>query len=113
MALVLFANNLRDAEQDHETGIRTLGTELGRSRGLDLFVAFIVAAYAYTMIAIAAGLLSPWVLLVLLSVPQAVSLVRAFRVAVPDAADALTAKLDTLFGLLFVAGLALDAVSRG
>lgn len=113
VALVLFANNLRDADQDREAGIRTLGSVLGRAGGLNMFVAFVVAAYAYTVMAIAAGLLSPWVLLVLLSVPQAVSLVREFRTAIPDAADALTAKLDTLFGLLFIAGLALDAVSRG
>ena len=112
VALVLFANNLRDAEQDRETGIRTLGSVLGRTRGLQLFVGFIVAAYAYTLVAIAGGLLSPWVLLVLLSVPQAVSLVRAFRTALPDAADALTAKLDTLFGLLFIVGLVLDSVGR-
>ncbi len=112
VALVLFANNLRDAQQDEGTGIRTLGTAAGPAGGLTLFSLFIVGAYVYTLAAIAAGILSPWVLLVLLSVPQAVGLVRRFRVAVPDAADALTAKLDTLFGVLFIAALALDAVVR-
>ena len=110
VALVLFANNIRDADQDRQTGIRTLGTVLGRQRGLAAFSALIVCAYAYTLVAVVAGQLSPWALLVVLSVPQAVALVRAFRAHLPDAADAQTAKLDTLFGLLFVAALAIEGL---
>ncbi|MBE3134242.1 MAG: prenyltransferase, partial [Acidobacteria bacterium] len=63
VALVLFANNIRDADQDREIGIRTLGTALGRSRGLVAFSVFIICAYIYTLLAIVGGLLSPWVLL--------------------------------------------------
>ncbi len=112
VALVLFANNIRDAEQDCRTGIRTLGTALGRERGLAAFTALILCAYVYTLGAVAGGLLSPWVLLVVLSVPQAVALVRAFRVNVPDMADALTAKLDTVFGVLFIAALIVEGLTR-
>ena len=112
VALVLFANNIRDAEQDRGTGIRTLGTLLGRGRGLTAFSALIVCAYAYTAAAVAAGLLSPWVLLVVLSVPQALALIRAFHVNVPDMADALTAKLDTIFGVLFVIALVVEGLTR-
>jgi 1,4-dihydroxy-2-naphthoate octaprenyltransferase len=112
VALVLFANNIRDAEQDRSTGIRTLGTTLGRKRGLAAFSALILSAYLYTLIAVAVGLLSPWVLLVVLSVPQALALVRAFRAQVPDMADALTAKLDTVFGMLFIAALVVEGLIR-
>jgi 1,4-dihydroxy-2-naphthoate octaprenyltransferase len=112
VALVLFANNIRDAEQDGRTGIRTLGTALGRERGLTAFWVLILCAYGYTVAAVAAGLLSPWVLLVVLSVPQAVALVRSFRASVPDMADALTAKLDTIFGVLFIAALIVQGLTR-
>ena len=112
VALVLFANNIRDAEQDARTGIRTLGTMLGRGRGLTAFSALILCAYAYTLAAVVAGLLSPWALLVVLSVPQALALIRAFHVEVPDMADALTAKLDTIFGLLFVVALVVEGLTR-
>jgi 1,4-dihydroxy-2-naphthoate octaprenyltransferase len=112
VALVLFANNIRDADQDRQTGIRTLGTVLGRQRGLSVFSALIVCAYVYTLVAVAAGQLSPWALLVVLSVPQAVGLVRAFRAHLPDAADAQTAKLDTVFGVLFIAALLIEGMLR-
>jgi 1,4-dihydroxy-2-naphthoate octaprenyltransferase len=112
VALVLFANNIRDAEQDRRTGVRTLGTVLGRERGLMAFTALILCAYIYTLGTVAMGLLSPWVLLVVLSVPQALALVRAFRVELPDMADALTAKLDTVFGVLFIAALVIERVMR-
>jgi 1,4-dihydroxy-2-naphthoate octaprenyltransferase len=112
VALVLFANNIRDAEQDRRTGVRTLGTVLGRERGLTAFTALVVCAYIYTLGAVAIGLLSPWVLLVVLSVPQALALVRAFRVDLPDMADALTAKLDTAFGVLFIVALVVEGLVR-
>ena len=48
-------------------------------------------------------------LVVLLSLPMAVGLLRGFvKKGIPEAADAVTAKLDTAFGILFVAGLVLD-----
>lgn len=110
VALVLFANNIRDIEHDGRTQIRTLGTLLGRDAALTAFSALMLSAYAYVVVLVALGVLSPWMLLVLLSLPPALRLTREFRRAVPDAADALTAKVDTLFGLLCVAALVLSSV---
>jgi 1,4-dihydroxy-2-naphthoate octaprenyltransferase len=53
------------------------------------------------------GLLSPWGLLVLLSLPKAVHLLKTFTRKIPEAADAITAQLDTVFGLLLIAALIL------
>ena len=72
----------------------------------------VVLVLVSTLVAVAVGLLSPWVLLVVLSVPQALALVRTFRVQVPDMADALTAKLDTVFGMLFIAALVVEGLIR-
>ena len=64
-------------------------------------------------VTVAFGVMSPWLLVVLLSLPMAVKLLKGFARAIPEAADAITAQLDTLFGILFVAGLVLDwTVSR-
>ena len=112
VALVLFANNMRDIEQDGRTGIRTLATLLGRHGSLIAYAGFIACAFAYTLVAVGVGAMSPWVLLVFFSLPTAIGLVRRFNVSVPEAADALTAKLDTVFGLLFLAGLLIDRVVK-
>ena len=70
----------------------------GRSPASPLLM---LAAYLYVVVAVVVGAFSPWMLLVFLSAPTALSLIRTFRKEVPDAADAMTAKLDTVFGLLF------------
>jgi 1,4-dihydroxy-2-naphthoate octaprenyltransferase len=105
VALVLLANNLRDIDHDGRTGIRTLGTHLGLEHGLRLFTGLMLSAYAYTLVAVLSGLLSPWVLAVFLSLPMAFGLLAHFRAGMPAMADAMTAKLDTAFGLLFLGGL--------
>jgi 1,4-dihydroxy-2-naphthoate octaprenyltransferase len=112
VALVLYANNMRDIEQDARSGISTLGTILGPSRALTGFTVMMLAAYIYVIAAVILGAFSPWVLLVLLSAPTAIGLLRKFRAGVPDAADAMTAQLDTVFGLLFMAALVLDRLVR-
>lgn len=109
VALVLFANNMRDIEHDARSGVKTLGTIMGRRGSLYTYGVLMLSAYAYVAVAVAMGLLSPWLLVVLLSLPMAAGLLRGFvKKGVPEAADAVTAKLDTVFGLLFVVGLVLD-----
>ncbi|MFB3852221.1 MAG: prenyltransferase [Vicinamibacterales bacterium] len=112
VALVLFANNIRDIEHDETTGIRTLATVLGRERSLVAFAGLMVAAYLYVLVAVALSALSAWSFLVFLSLPVALGLLRKFRVAFPPMADALTAQLDTVFGLLFMAAMAIDRFTR-
>ncbi len=53
---------------------------------------------------------TPWALLALLSVPKAASLFRTFSREIPDAADAITAQLDTIFGVCLMAGLFIAGV---
>jgi 1,4-dihydroxy-2-naphthoate octaprenyltransferase len=112
VALVLFANNIRDIEQDGRTGIKTLAILLGRHASLIAFGGFIAFAYLYVVAVVALGALSPWALLVFLSLPTAIGLLRRFSVSFPEMADALTAQLDTVFGVLFVVALILDRVVK-
>ena len=56
------------------------------------------------------GPLYPWSLIVLISTPVALKLLRQMLQKVPEDADAQTAKLDTAFGVLLVASLVLEGL---
>jgi 1,4-dihydroxy-2-naphthoate octaprenyltransferase len=105
VALVLLANNIRDARYDRSKGIQTLAIVLGERRGVSLYLGLIVAAYLAVVIMAVFGPLTVWSLIVLLSAPLAVKLLRQMARDIPLDADAQTAKLDTAFGLLLVFSL--------
>jgi len=108
VALVLLANNIRDIAYDSRQGIKTVGILLGGRQSLFLYAGLILAAYLYVIVVVLAGILSPWGLLVLLSLPKAIHLLRTFMEKIPEAADAITAQLDTIFGLLLIVALILN-----
>jgi len=113
VAAILHANNVRDLDADRRAGKRTLATLLGRP-GADIEYALLVAgAYAAALAAVAAEPRLWPALLVLASLPAAVSLVRAaFAAATPDELNPIvrrTAGLHLRFGLLLSAGAVLSA----
>jgi len=108
VALVLLANNIRDIAYDSRQRIKTVGILLGDRQSLILYATLILTAYLYIIVVVLAGILSPWGLLVLLSLPKAIYLLRTFMQKIPEAADAITAQLDTIFGLLLIAALILN-----
>ncbi len=110
VALVLLANNIRDIDYDSRQPIKTIGILLGAARSIRLYALMIAAAYLFVVLMVVAGMLSPWALLVLLSLPKALKLVRVFAQKVPDAADANTAQLNTVFGLLLVVALIINRI---
>ncbi len=109
VAQVLLANNMRDIEHDAARGIRTLGTVLGKAAALNLYLLLMLLAYAAVGLMAFLGPLSPWALLVFASVPLAWRLLVEMNREIPEDADARTARLDTLFGLLLVVSLVLEA----
>jgi 1,4-dihydroxy-2-naphthoate octaprenyltransferase len=108
VALVLFANNIRDIDYDSRQNVKTLSILLGSSRSYRLFAGLIVLAYACVLVMIITGIMSAWGLLIFLSVPKAVTLLKTFREKIPDMADALTAQFDTVFGILMILALFLE-----
>lgn len=110
VALVLFANNMRDIDHDSRQDVKTLGILLGRPRSYRLFTGLVVLAYVYVLGMIIAGVLSLWGLLIFLSVPHAMRLLKTFRTKIPDMADALTAQFDTVFGILLILAIFMEAV---
>jgi 1,4-dihydroxy-2-naphthoate octaprenyltransferase len=108
VGLVLLANNLRDIAYDSRQGIKTIGILIGSRQGLFLYAGLILAVYLYVIGMVVLGILSPWGLLVLLSLPKAISLLKSFMEKIPEAADAVTAQLNTIFGILLIVGLILN-----
>jgi 1,4-dihydroxy-2-naphthoate octaprenyltransferase len=108
VALVLFANNIRDIDYDSRHNIKTMGILLGARKSFLLFVGFIILAYAFIIGLMVSGIISLWGLLIFLSVPQAVLLLRAFKEKIPDKADAVTARFVTTFGLCLIVIIFLD-----
>jgi 1,4-dihydroxy-2-naphthoate octaprenyltransferase len=110
VALVVLANNIRDIVYDSRRPIRTIGIILGHTRSIHLYTSMIGMAYLYIVVMVLMRTLSPWALLVLLSLPKAIKLVRVFAQKVPEAADANTAQLNTAFGLLLVVALIINRI---
>ncbi|MBW2427800.1 MAG: 1,4-dihydroxy-2-naphthoate octaprenyltransferase [Deltaproteobacteria bacterium] len=110
VALVLLANNIRDINHDRNKGILTLAIVLGQRYGLILYLFLVVLAYLGIVLMSIFGPLYLWSLIVLLSIPLALRLLRQMLKQVPADADARTAQLDTAFGLLLVISLVLEGV---
>ena len=108
VALVLLANNIRDIDHDRSRHIQTLAIMLGRRRGQKAFLLLMGAAYVGILAL--ARTLTPWVLIIFFTLPLAIRLLRQMIDAVPNDADAQTAKLDTAFGVLLVASLVLEGL---
>ena len=110
VSAVLTANNLRDIEFDRSRGAVTLAVLLGGERGLAFYAAEILGAYVATALLILLRVLPLHSLLVLLTLPQAVGLVRRFRSSIPENADPLTAQLAQNFGVLYILGFLLQGL---
>jgi 1,4-dihydroxy-2-naphthoate octaprenyltransferase len=109
VALVLFANNMRDIAYDSRHNVKTVSIMLGSRNSYILFAGLIALAYAYVLGMILIGIMSLWGLLIFLSIPRAVVLLRTFKEKVPDMADALTAQFDTVFGILLILAIFCEA----
>jgi 1,4-dihydroxy-2-naphthoate polyprenyltransferase len=105
---LLVANNLRDAPGDAAAGKRTLAVRWGDGKSRRLFVALHAAAYACLLSV--ASLLSPWVLLALLSLPLSVRAVAAVGRGVSGSALIAVLRDTGLAELLYGAGVLLGLV---
>jgi 1,4-dihydroxy-2-naphthoate polyprenyltransferase len=108
VALILFANNIRDLTSDTHARVRTIATILQKAGAVKLYRGLIFASYGITLLLIGAGQLSLWALLTLVSLPLGLKLIKQMQVAVPPDADARTAQLNTIFGLLLVLSIVLQ-----
>jgi 1,4-dihydroxy-2-naphthoate octaprenyltransferase len=113
VAAILHSNEWRDVSEDARTGIATLSAAIGARRAHFLYMALVTGAYVTVGVAAIGHLLPVSSLLVLLSLPMFISVVRAAEFGASGQVHALamidlkTARLHMIFGFLLAAGLAL------
>ena len=107
---ILMVNNIRDIETDAAAAKRTLAVIIGREPARRLFVATVAAAYLTAAALWPIDGFGAWTLLAWLSIPFAVSPVRAVLTSTDgptlNAALRATARLHLVLGVLLAAGLA-------
>lgn len=99
---ILNANNIRDVVRDGRAGCRTLPQAIGLRRARGLYVAETVLPYALVAGLLTARLLPYAAVGVFLTLPLAARNVAALRRGELDALDRSSARLQLLFGLLYV-----------
>jgi len=114
VAAILHSNEWRDASEDSRAGIRTLSAAIGARGAHWVYLGLITGAYLLIGAAAIVHLLPVSSLLVLLSLPVFVWVLRASELGATGQVRAIsmidwrTARLHTTFGALLVAGLVLS-----
>lgn len=104
------SNNIRDIVEDTKGGRKTLPILLGRDKAVTgLAIAFAVA-YLWIVAIVVLGYISPWALVVFLSLKKPMSAIQGFRQGATEpqfmkVAMKSTAMTNTIFGFLLSAGL--------
>ncbi|ANB58739.1 1,4-dihydroxy-2-naphthoate octaprenyltransferase [Anoxybacillus sp. B7M1] len=106
---ILLANNIRDLDGDQQHGRKTLAILIGRTNAIRLLGGMFIVSFAWMIGLIALHVVSPWTLLVFLSVPKAVAATKGFigktkPIEMMPAMKA-TAQANTQFGFLLAIGL--------
>lgn len=114
---ILCSNNLRDIVHDSRARVRTMANVLGPKAAKIEYFLLVCGAFAAVAAMAIAGVVGPWCLLVLLSLPPAVRNMTMIARAHPDrtaeiaSIDVRTAQLHLLFGVLLSVGLLVSAVT--
>ncbi|WP_246941554.1 1,4-dihydroxy-2-naphthoate polyprenyltransferase [Bacillus pinisoli] len=111
---ILLANNIRDLDGDKENGRKTLAIIVGRKNAIKVLAGMFIVSYLWVIALILVNMASPWLLLVLLSIPKPIQATKGFigktiPIQMMPAMKA-TAQTNTIFGLLVSIGLILAYV---
>jgi len=109
VAGIMLANNIRDLEGDKEGGRKTLAILVGRPNAITILMLFFIISYGWVLAMILFSNLTPWALLVFLSIKKPIGAITVFRknhlpIQVMPAMKN-TAVTNTLFGLLLGIGI--------
>ncbi|MCZ2260704.1 1,4-dihydroxy-2-naphthoate polyprenyltransferase [Sporosarcina sp. G11-34] len=109
VAAIMMANNIRDLEGDKKSGRKTLAILTGRPSAITILMSFFIISYGWIIALVIFTSLSPWALLIFLSIPKPMAAIAIFRnnlqplQVAPAMKD--TAITNTLFGLLLGIGI--------
>jgi 1,4-dihydroxy-2-naphthoate polyprenyltransferase len=105
------SNNIRDLDGDKENGRKTLAILLGKKNAVHFLATMFIIAYIWVFGLVGFGIMSPWILLVVLSIPKAFTAIKGFLKNYAYApiqmmpAMKATSQTNTIFGILLSVGL--------
>lgn len=106
---IMLSNNIRDIVGDTEGGRKTMAILVGRHNAVTVLAAFFIVSYIWIIGLVLLGHLTPWALLILLSVKKPVEAIKLFRAKEKPLevmpAMKFTAQTNTIFGFLLAVGL--------
>ena len=109
VAAIMLSNNIRDLVGDKESGRKTMAILIGRKRAIDVLLALFVISYVWIIVLVIFGVITPWALLIILSVKKPVHAILIFKRKIHtfEVAPAMkdTALTNTIFGFLLGLGL--------
>lgn len=79
VAAIMLTNNIRDIVGDAENGRKTMAILIGRKAAVNVLTAFFAVAYLWVFLLVLTATVTPWTLLVFLSIRKPVWVVRQFR----------------------------------
>jgi 1,4-dihydroxy-2-naphthoate polyprenyltransferase len=111
---ILLSNSIRDLDGDKESGRRTLAILLGKKNAIVFLAGMFIVAYSWLIALVLMKIVTPWVLLVILSAPKPLKAVKGFigketPIQMMPAMKA-TAQTNTIFGFLLSVGLFLSYI---
>lgn len=114
VAAIMMANNIRDIVGDAASGRKTLAILAGRPAAVNILLAFFVLSYIWIAVLVLSGTITPWTLLVFISVIKPIKIIRIFKKyneplkVMPAMKD--TGITNTLFAFLLAIGLLLGHI---
>lgn len=107
------SNNIRDIKEDTIGGRKTLAILLGREKAIQLLAISFIVSYAWIVGLVVFGVVTPWLLLVFISVPKPIAAIKNFKEGegIPmkqGLAMKSTALTNTFFGFLLSIGLIIE-----
>ena len=114
VAAIMMANNIRDIVGDAASGRKTLAILAGRPAAVNILLAFFVLSYVWIVVLVLFGSITPWALLVFISVVKPVKIIKIFKIhteplkVMPAMKD--TGITNTLFAFLLAIGLLIGHV---
>lgn len=110
---ILNANNIRDIKHDSSAKISTMATVLGLKASVAEYYFLVIGAFVSVAVMVAVGFISPWTLIVLISLKPALDnlkFISKANIENPEEiaiGDVRTAQHNLMFGLLYSLGLLL------
>ncbi len=111
VAAILYANNLRDIEDDNESGYHTQASLVGRKKARIVYAGMLYSAYVVLVALVVFKMMPIWALLPFISIPAALKVNKVIQESLKHErshlamVDVMTAQLHFQFGILLTVGI--------